>query len=73
MIARLCVAMCLVLAVAEPVLAQRDQDEESQLLVEEAKRALAKKDYTRAGGLLDKALTASPRRIDLYIDRKSVV
>ncbi|HTL32328.1 MAG TPA: tetratricopeptide repeat protein [Kofleriaceae bacterium] len=72
MIARLCVAMCLVLAVAEPVLAQRDQDEESQLLVEEAKRALAKKDYTRAGGLLDKALTASPRRIDLYILRASI-
>jgi tetratricopeptide (TPR) repeat protein len=57
---------------AEPVLAQREQDEESQLLVEEAKRALAKKDYKRAGGLLDKALVASPRRIDLYILRASI-
>ena len=52
---------------APPVLA--DQDEESQLLVEEAKRNLAKKNYDRAGSLLDKALVQSPRRIDLYILR----
>jgi tetratricopeptide (TPR) repeat protein len=69
---RLLIAACFVLSFSSPALAQRDQDEESQLLVEEAKRALAKKDYDRAGGLLDKALVASPRRIDLYILRASI-
>jgi tetratricopeptide (TPR) repeat protein len=63
----------MMLAVAPPAaIAQRDQDEESQLLVEEAKRALGKKDYKRAGELLDKALVVSPRRIDLYILRASI-
>jgi tetratricopeptide (TPR) repeat protein len=63
----------MMMAVTAPVVhAQRDQDEESQLLVEEAKRALGKKDYKRAGGLLDKALAVSPRRIDLYILRASI-
>ena len=38
-----------------------DQDEESQLLVEEGKRALAAKDYKRAGDLLDRALVSAPR------------
>ncbi|KAB2910681.1 MAG: tetratricopeptide repeat protein, partial [Kofleriaceae bacterium] len=66
-------AAAMMIAVAPPAaVAQRDQDEESQLLVEEAKRALGKKDYGRAGGLLDKALRVSPRRIDLYILRASI-
>lgn len=51
--------------------AQAD-DEESQLLVEEARRAIGKKDYARAGELLDKALRVNPRRIDLYVLRASV-
>jgi tetratricopeptide (TPR) repeat protein len=48
------------------------EDEESQLLVEEARRAIAKKQYQRAGELLDKALRINPRRIDLYVLRASV-
>jgi tetratricopeptide (TPR) repeat protein len=48
------------------------EDEESQLLVEEARRAIAKKNYQRAGELLDKALDVNPRRIDLYVLRASV-
>src|SRR5687767_4301112 len=51
--------------------AQAD-DEESQLLVEAARRAIGKKDYVRAGELLDKALSVNPRRIDLYVLRASV-
>jgi tetratricopeptide (TPR) repeat protein len=68
-----CTAVILGLSLSSPVLAQqRDQDEESQLLVEEARRALSKKDYSRAGSLLDKALVTAPRRLDLYILRASV-
>lgn len=48
------------------------EDEESQLLVEEARRAIGKKQYQRAGELLDKALRINPRRIDLYVLRASV-
>ena len=48
------------------------EDEESQLLVEEARRAIGKKQYQRAGELLDKALRITPRRIDLYVLRASV-
>lgn len=66
-------AAVMTIAVAPPAaVAQRDQDEESQLLVEEAKRALAKKSYKRAGELLDRALRVSPRRIDLYVLRASI-
>jgi tetratricopeptide (TPR) repeat protein len=52
--------------------ADAQEDEESQLLVEAARRALAKKNYPEAGRLLDQALSISPRRIDLYVLRASV-
>jgi len=55
-----------------PALAQSSDDDEDQLLVDEAKRAIAKKDYARAGKLLDRALANNPRRIDLYVLRASV-
>ena len=55
-----------------PAAAQGADDEESQLLVEEAKRALARRDYPRAGKLLDQALRVTPRRIDLYVLRASI-
>jgi tetratricopeptide (TPR) repeat protein len=48
------------------------EDEEGQLLIEEARRAIGKKDYARAGDLLDQALRVSPRRIDVYVLRASV-
>jgi tetratricopeptide (TPR) repeat protein len=67
-----CTAVILGLWIAPAAGQQRDQDEESQLLVEEAKRALGKKDYARAGSLLDRALVTAPRRLDLYILRASV-
>lgn len=57
---------------AAPRQAAAQQDEESELLVEEARRALGKKDYARAGRLLDEALAVNPRRIDLYVLRASV-
>ncbi len=47
-------------------------DEESQIYVEEARAALAKKDYALAGRLLDKALKVNPRRIDAYVLRATV-
>jgi tetratricopeptide (TPR) repeat protein len=56
---------------AGPAAAQAD-DEESQLLLEEARRALARRDYERAAALLDEALRVNPRRIDLYVLRASV-
>ncbi len=52
--------------------AQSGDDDEDQLLLDQAKRAIAKKDYGRAGKLLDKALGINPRRIDLYVLRASV-
>ena len=55
-----------------PPAAAQAEDEESELLVEEARRAIGKKDYDRAGKLLDKALQVNPRRIDLYVLRASV-
>lgn len=68
-------ATCLATSTLAPVVAHAqssDQDEESQLLVEEGKRALAKKDYKRAGSILDKALAAAPRRLDIYILRATI-
>lgn len=62
----------LAVAGASPARAQGADDEESQLLVDEGKRALAKRNYKRAGELLDRALQVTPRRIDLYILRASV-
>lgn len=52
--------------------AQSAQDEESQLLIEEGKRALAGKNYKRAGELFDKALVVAPRRLDIYIVRATI-
>ncbi len=52
--------------------AQSAEDEEGALLVEEARRAIGKRDYARAGKLLDRALRLIPRRIDLYVLRASV-
>lgn len=68
-------ATCLATSTLAPFVAvaqSTEQDEESQLLVEEGKRALAKKDYKRAGTILDKALTAAPRRLDIYILRATI-
>jgi tetratricopeptide (TPR) repeat protein len=68
-------ATCLATSTLAPVVAfaqSSEQDEESQLLVEEGKRALAKKDYKRAGAVLDKALAVAPRRLDIYILRATI-
>ena len=64
--------LAVVASAPRPALAQSAQDEQSQLLVSEAKRALAQKDYERAGSLLDRALREAPRRLDLYILRASI-
>ncbi len=70
----LAVLVSLVVVASAPAtsLAQSVQDEQSQLLVSEAKRALAQKEYERAGNLLDRALREAPRRLDLYILRASI-
>lgn len=52
--------------------ARRDDDDASRLLVAEARRAIARRDYARAGKLLDRALEVAPRRIDVYVLRASV-
>lgn len=48
------------------------EDEESALLVEEARSALRERAFRRAGQLLDRALGINPRRIDAYVLRSSV-
>jgi tetratricopeptide (TPR) repeat protein len=55
-----------------PPVAAAQEDEETEVLVQDARRAISKKDYVRAGTLLDKALAVNPRRIDLYVLRASV-
>jgi tetratricopeptide (TPR) repeat protein len=67
-------SICLATSTLAPVVAfaQSTGDEESQLLVEEGKRALAKKDYKHAGAVLDKALAVAPRRLDIYILRATI-
>jgi len=59
-------------SVVHPPRAVAQEDEESQILVEAARRALARKDYPEAARLLDRALGVNPRRIDLYVLRASV-
>jgi len=48
------------------------EDEETEVLAGDARRAIAKQDFPRAAELLDHALRVNPRRIDLYILRASV-
>jgi tetratricopeptide (TPR) repeat protein len=48
-----------------------DQDE-SALLVADARKRMARGDYARAGRSLDRALALNPRRIDIYVLRASV-
>jgi len=71
---RLCTAVVLAIGIgiaAPAAIAQQDDSVEA-LLVEAAKRAVAAKNYRRAGKLLDRALTVNPRRIDAYVLRASV-
>lgn len=67
-------SICLATSTFAPVVAfaQSTGDEESQLLVEEGKRAFAKKDYKHAGAVLDRALAVAPRRLDIYILRATI-
>src|SRR5687767_10284649 len=68
-------ACVLVLAVAVDsgtARAQKAEDEESQLLVDEARAKVGKQQYDAAARLLDQALKINPRRIDAYILRASV-
>lgn len=71
-VAALVLGLALLSAVPPAAAQRRDRDDESELLVEEAKSAMSKKDYHRAGGLLDRALAVAPRRLDLYILRASI-
>ncbi len=59
-------------ALLAPAVVTAQDDEEGQILVDEARRAIGKRDYARAGALLDKALAANPRRIDIYVLRATV-
>lgn len=52
--------------------ARAAEDDEAQLLVSEARKAMARKDYDHAAEALDRALAADPRRIDAYLLRASV-
>jgi tetratricopeptide (TPR) repeat protein len=66
-------ATSLLVAVCGLVAAAAAQtDEETELLIVEAKRALAKKKYDGAADLLDRALRQNPRRIDAYVLRASI-
>jgi tetratricopeptide (TPR) repeat protein len=64
-------AVTVPIAVA-PAQAQPAEDEETSLLVAEARRAIARRDYKKAGGLLDRAIAVNPRRIDAYVLRASI-
>jgi tetratricopeptide (TPR) repeat protein len=73
--ARAVVMVCTLLGIAgNPVVwAQApSSDDEVGLLVEEARRALADRQYHRAGQLLDRAIALNPRRLDAYVLRASV-
>jgi len=59
-------------AMPPPAAAQPAEDEETSLLIDEARRAIARRDYTRAGTLLDRAIQVNPRRLDAYIVRASL-
>lgn len=63
----------LILGAAAPAAAQSgSDDDEDALLVSEARRAFADKEYQRAATLLDRALQVNPRRIDAYVLRARV-
>ncbi|HUH04260.1 MAG TPA: tetratricopeptide repeat protein, partial [Kofleriaceae bacterium] len=57
---------------AAPVRGESRADDEVALLVQEARLALDRGDYPRAGALLDRALAADPRQIHVYVLRASV-
>jgi tetratricopeptide (TPR) repeat protein len=59
-------------AVAPVARAQQIEDEETSLLVAEARRAIARRDFKKAGGLLDRAIAVNPRRLDAYVLRASI-
>lgn len=61
---------CLVVAAATTARAQ--SDDAADLLVQEARRALADDQGQRAAALLDRAIAANPRRVDAYILRASI-
>jgi tetratricopeptide (TPR) repeat protein len=63
----LCWLLC-----AGVALAQRSDDDESELLLREARTAVAEKKYDLAARTLDRALAANPRRIDAYVLRAGV-
>jgi tetratricopeptide (TPR) repeat protein len=49
-----------------------DREDESALLVEDARRRIAARDYDAAARRLDRALALNPRRIDTYVLRAGV-
>ncbi|MCA9679341.1 MAG: tetratricopeptide repeat protein, partial [Myxococcales bacterium] len=69
MVVALAAAAVATVAAPRPVAAQEDEEE---VLVGEARRAIARRDYGRAGTLLDQALAANPRRLDVYVLRATV-
>lgn len=62
----------LAMLVAVPRARAQSDDSAETLLVEAAKRAIARGNYRSAGRLLDRALSVNPRRIDAYVLRASV-
>lgn len=72
--ARWLVAWLVLISVLVPAPAHGEPrtDDEAGLLVQEARVALERGDYPRAGALLDRALTADPRQIHVYVLRASV-
>ena len=60
------------LAELAPVANAQSDDEQDALLVDEARRAIAKRQYSKAAGLLDRALRINPRRVDAYVLRATV-
>ncbi len=65
-------ALALALAPEGRARAESAEDDESALLVAEARAAIGKGDYRRAASRLDRALAQNPRRIDAYVLRASV-
>ena len=67
-----CFAVCMAFAPVRAYAQAGGADEESEIYVQDARAALARKDYRQAGALLDKALKVNPRRIDTYVLRATV-